>query len=51
MSLPANTKIEKKALNVLEDIIDDSPIMDYSFNSVDKEMSWDGYIWIFKNSN
>lgn len=50
MGLPANTKIEKKALNVLEDIIDNNPIMDYSFNSVDKEMAWDGYIWIFKNS-
>lgn len=50
MGLPVNTKIEKKALNVLEEIIDDCPTMDYNFNSVDKEMCWDGYIWIFKNS-
>lgn len=49
--LPSNKKIEKKALNVLEDIINDSPIMDHDFNLDDKEMSWDGYIWIFNNSN
>lgn len=51
MSLPANTKIEKMALNALESIIDENPIMDYVFNSVDKGMAWDGYIWIFRNSN
>lgn len=51
MGLPANKKTEKKALNALEGIIDNSPIMDYSFNSADKEMAWDGYIWIFKNGD
>lgn len=51
MGLPANTKTEKRALNALESIIDNSPIMDYTFNSADKEMAWDGYIWIFKNSD
>jgi hypothetical protein len=49
MNLPSCTKIENKALNVLEDVIDDHATMSYSFNSMDKEMAWDGYIWIFKN--
>ncbi len=50
MSLPSNTKIENKAINVLENIIDDHPYMLYAFNSMDKEMAWDGYIWIFKDN-
>lgn len=44
------TKIEKRAIGALENIIDAHNTMDSSFNSMDKEMSWDGYIWIF-NSN
>lgn len=45
----SNIKIENKALNALENIIDENPLMNYSFNSCDKEMSWDGYIWIFES--
>ena len=47
----STNKIEKKALNVLESIIDEHSTMDYKFNSDDKEMSWDGYIWLNKEDN
>lgn len=40
------TKIEKKAINTLEIIIDNHETIDYQFNYADKEMSWDGYISI-----
>lgn len=49
MSMISNGKIESNALNALESIIDDHPTMDYSFNKEDKEMSWDGFIRIYKN--
>lgn len=42
-------KTEKKALNVLEAIIDKSPNMDHKFNSDDKELGWDGYIYLYKD--
>jgi hypothetical protein len=51
MSNPSNTKIEQRALNTLESIIDEHLTMSYQFNSQDKEMSWDGYIDIFKSNN
>ena len=51
MAKPSNTKIEKRALNTLESIIDEHSTMDYQFYSGDKEMSWDGYIDIFKINN
>ena len=38
-------------VNTLESVIDDHLTMDYQFNSGDKEMSWDGYIDIFKENN
>lgn len=47
----STSKIENRALNALENIIVEHPTMDCSFNSMDKEMAWDGYIWIFKNDN
>ena len=47
----SSTKIENRGLNTLENIIDDHDTMEYSFNSCDKEMSWDGYIWIFKGDS
>lgn len=47
----STSKIENRALNTLENIIVEHPTMDCSFNSMDKEMAWDGYIWIFKNDN
>lgn len=45
----STTKIEHRALNALESIIDEHPTMEYSFNSEDKEMAWDGYILLFKD--
>ena len=51
MAKTSTTKIEKRALNTLESVIDEHPTMDYSFNSDDKEMSWDGYINIYKGNN
>lgn len=42
------SKIENKALNTLEYLIDDHLRMQYEFYSSDKEMAWDGYIWTFK---
>lgn len=49
MEIP-KTKIEKRAIVALESLIELHNAMDSSFNSMDKEMSMDGYIWLF-NSN
>ena len=51
MSMPSNNKIEDRALGVLRNIIDDHATMGHEFHSMDKEMSWDGYIWIYKDIN
>lgn len=51
MTKPSSSKIEQRALNVLEAIIDEHDTMDYIFNAHDKEMSWDGYINIYKKNN
>lgn len=51
MNLPSSTKTEHRALNALERIIDKHPTMDYLFNGNDKEMSWDGHIWLYKRNN
>lgn len=51
MQLPSSTKIEHRAINVLESIIDEHLTMEYQFNGNDKEMSWDGYIWLYKKNN
>lgn len=51
MAKLSTTKIEKRALNALESIIDDHLTMDHSFNSEDKEMSWDGYIILYKSND
>ena len=51
MTKLSNTKIEQRALNALEFIIDEHLTMSYQFNSMDKERSWDGYIDIFKVNN
>lgn len=51
MTKLSNTKIEQRALNALEYIIDEHLTMSYQFNSMDKERSWDGYIDIFKVNN
>ena len=49
--MPSSTKTEHRALNRLESIIDDHPTMDHQFNGNDKEMSWDGYIWLYKGDH
>lgn len=49
MNVP-KTKIEIRALNALENIIDAHNTMSHQFNSSDKEMSWDGFILIFKDN-
>lgn len=46
----SNSKIENRALNALENIIDTHNTMLHEFNSLDKEMSWDGYILIYKDN-
>ncbi len=48
---PSNTKIENRAIGALRNIVDEHLTMDSQFNSMDKEMAWDGYIFIFKNNN
>lgn len=47
MDLP-KAKIEDRAIRALENIVDDHFTMQSQFNRLDKEMSWDGYIEIFK---
>lgn len=48
---PSNNKIEKRAIGALQNIINEDLTMDYQFNSMDKEMAWDGSIYIFKKNN
>lgn len=40
-------KIEKRAIHFLEESIVDCDYLDSSINSMDKELSWDGYIYIY----
>lgn len=51
MQVPSSTKTEQRAVNVLENLIDEHQTMVHQFNSNDKEMSWDGYIWLFKKND
>ena len=51
MQVPSTTKTEHRGLNALEAIIDKHNLMDYQFNTNDKEMSWDGYIWLYKEGD
>lgn len=46
----SKSKIEKRAIGALTNLIDEHNTMDSSFNSMDKEMSWDGYIWLFNGN-
>ena len=41
------TKIEKRAIHVPEAPIVDGDYLDSSINSMDKELSWDGYIYTY----
>ena len=47
--LPSNSKIEDRAIGALSNIIDDHATMRHKFNIMDKEMSWDGDIWLYQN--
>lgn len=51
MNIPSTTKIEHRAINALETLIDEHLTMDHQINGNDKEMAWDGYIWLYKNNN
>ena len=46
MKIP-QAKIEERAISTLRNIIDKHPTMNPDFDSMDKKMSWDGFIWIF----
>lgn len=50
MQIPS-TKTEHRAVNALEAIIDEHSTMEHQISENDKEMSWDGYIWLYKNNN
>ena len=47
----SSTKIEHRTINALKAIIDNHPTMEHQINENDKEMSWDGYIWLFKKND
>ena len=49
--MPSSTKTEQRAVNALEAIIDEHSTMIHQFNGNDKEMSWDGYIWLYEKNN
>lgn len=51
MYIPSSTKTEHRAVNALENIIDEHSTMEHQINGNDKEMSWDGFIWLFKENN
>lgn len=51
MEIPSTTKTEQRAVNALEGIIDQHLAMTHQFNGNDKEMSWDGYIWLYKKNS
>lgn len=51
MQAPSSTKTEQRAVNALETIIDEHSTMIHQFNGNDKEMSWDGYIWLYKKND
>lgn len=50
MRIPS-TKTEHRAVNSLEAIVDEHSTMEHQINGNDKEMSWDGYIWLYKDNN
>lgn len=51
MQAPSSTKTEQRAVNALETIIDEHSTTVHQFNGNDKEMSWDGYIWLYKKND
>lgn len=50
MKIP-KAKIEERAIGALSAIVDMHPTMRGQFYTMDKEMSWDGYIWIFNSQS
>lgn len=50
-NLISSNKIEHRAINALEAIIDEHSTMDHQISANDKEMSWDGCIWIYQKNN
>lgn len=51
MQMPSSTKTEHRAINALKAIIDAHSTMEHQINENDKEMSWDGYIWLYKHND
>ncbi len=49
MGIP-NAKIEERAISTIQDIVNDHPTMQASFNKQDKIMSWDGDITIYSSN-
>lgn len=47
----SSNKTEQKAISVLRDILDNIETLTYSFNEGDKNISWDGDIKLYRNSN
>lgn len=47
MKLPTS-KIESRAINLLESIADKHNSIRCQFNELDKEMFWDGFIWLYE---
>ena len=43
----SSNNIEKKAINALENYLEDSSLIDSNITSNDKEMSWDGNLYIY----
>lgn len=44
-----NTKIEKRAIGALTSLVEKNEYLDESFSSMDKELSWDGYIYVYND--
>ena len=44
-------KIEARAISALQNIINQHETMDAQLNDHDKEMSWDGFIFIYRDNN
>ena len=51
INLISSNIIEHRAINALEAIIDEHSTMDHQISANDKEMSWDGCIWIYQKNN
>ena len=49
--MPNNQKTESRAITTLRSIVYEQPTMEHHFNEQDKEMSWDGFIRIYKDDN